>query len=135
MIYEYAVRPADGLAIDVSAKPKSAWFHKKVIHPSGVSMECSCQDTGCTRKNCRSNQAAITKASRQLRREALGLYYEANEFVFLLEPALDTWDTKELNAWLNAIGPSNRSHIKTMAIYAPQAPRCSVWLFNEGPWW
>ncbi|KAK5137950.1 hypothetical protein LTR08_005746 [Meristemomyces frigidus] len=69
-------------------------------------------------------QPPITKVCRQLRCEALPLYYELNEFAVSLE-VLNAFGTKVpvdgpavVARWLKAIGPENIKHICKLVVFA-----------------
>ncbi|KAK5721187.1 hypothetical protein LTR17_014828 [Elasticomyces elasticus] len=72
-------------------------------------------------------QPAITKVSRQLRRETLAMFYATNSFVVELDRLnTDEQTTGKFPAisWLGTIGAVNRAHIKNFTIrYIPGSLR------------
>lgn len=67
-------------------------------------------------------QPAITRTSRQVRREALPVYYSQNEFITSSDDRLTRWPrVNEIRfphalKWLKAIGPENRKSLRTISI-------------------
>ena len=70
-----------------------------------------------------SQQPSITKVCRQLRCEALPLYYELNQFIISLEstrahPSISTVDEPAIAAkWLKAIGMQDRKHLRSLVVF------------------
>lgn len=63
-------------------------------------------------------QPALTRVCRQLRREALPLFYQLNHSRTFLHPVdYDGISTEAVNMWLKTIGPRNTRDIRSFTVH------------------
>ena len=108
-IYELIVVEPSGKDLYVGARHWYVWLDHSIVGQI---------DTA--------KQPPITRVCRQLRREALPLFYAHDTFTTMLEID-EPWaiNTKSTNSWLEAIGPHNARAMKSFTI------RCSWWRTRE----
>ena len=102
-IYEFAVRHPKREPILIGIDYFAAAWTFNMIWSSGT------------------HQPNITKVCRQLRSEALPLYYQLNEFAVSLEEPTDELDGDFGEAyfarWLKSIGPRNFMYIRKLTVF------------------
>lgn len=71
-------------------------------------------------------QPALTRTCSEIRIAVLPLYYSSNDFVAILcryDFGINGIESKLLTAWLTAIGPANRSQLRSLTTMEPKVLR------------